>query len=67
MQTKLFSNLNINEKINLKSWNKSKDIKEIILIHYDKWTSDTYYTKIDYLHWKKSDINKKWIKGYKTN
>jgi len=67
MQTKLFSNLNIHEKINLKSWNKSNDIKEIILIHYDKWTNDTYFTKIDYLQWKKSDINKKWIKGYKTN
>lgn len=65
MQFNLFSNLSINEKINLKSWNKSIHIKNIILCHYDKWFDDTYFTKIDYIQWKKSDNNKKWIKGFK--
>ena len=67
VQFNLFSNLSINEKINLKSWNRSKDIKEIVLSHYDKWFDDTYFTKLDYIQWKKSDINKKWVKGYKIN
>jgi hypothetical protein len=64
-QFNLFSNLSINEKINLKSWNESKHIKEIILYKYDNWFDDTYFTKHDYIQWKKSDINRKWVKGWK--
>jgi hypothetical protein len=64
-QFNLFSNLSINEKINLKSWNISKHIKEIILSKYDNWFDDTYFTKRDYIQWKKSDINRKWVKGWK--
>jgi hypothetical protein len=64
-QFNLFSNLSINEKINLKSWNRSKDIKQIVLSHYDKWFEDTYFTKHDYIQWKKSDINRKRVKGWK--
>jgi hypothetical protein len=64
-QFNLFSNLSINEKVNLKSWNESKHIKEIILSKYDNWFDDTYFTKRDYIQWKKSDINRKWVKGWK--
>jgi|694.fasta_scaffold107565_2 hypothetical protein len=67
VQFNLFSNLLINEKINLKSWNRSKDIKEIVLSHYDKWFDDAYFTKRDYIQWKKSNINRKWVKGWKIN
>ena len=64
-QFNLFSNLSINEKINLKSWNESIHIKNIILSHYDKWFDDTYYTKKDYIQWRKNWQDRKWIKGWK--
>jgi hypothetical protein len=64
-QFNLFSNLSINEKINLKSWNESKHLKGIILSKYDKWFDDIYYTKKDYIQWRRDWQNRKWIKGWK--
>lgn len=65
VQFNLFSNLSINEKINLKSWNESKYLKDIILSHYDKWFDDIYYTKKDYIQWRRDWQNRKWVKGWK--
>lgn len=64
-QFNLFSNLSINEKINLKSWNESIHIKNIILSRYDKWFDDTFYTKNDYIQWRRNWQDRKWIKGWK--
>ena len=64
-QFNLFSNLSINEKINLKSWNESIHIKNIILSRYDKWFDDTYFTKKDYIQWRRTWQDRKWIKGWK--
>ena len=64
-QFNLFSNLSINEKINLKSWNESIHIKNIILSRYDKWFDDTYFTQKDYIQWRRNWQDRKWIKGWK--